>query len=136
MLRRGADVNTLNKAGTSAAELASENGQAEVAKFISEYKANTNTRNKLRSTTLDTVACGADDDGKDEAKVLLHDAADEGNINTIKSLLQRGIDINARNASSQTPLGRAAAAGNVDVVQTVTAGLYCMPRRDVGISEL
>jgi ankyrin repeat protein len=40
LLWRGADVDVLNKAGRSAAELASENGQAEVANFISEYKAN------------------------------------------------------------------------------------------------
>jgi ankyrin repeat protein len=58
LLRPGADVDVLNKAGRSAAELASESGQAEVAKCISEYKANANTRNKLLSTTLDTVEYG------------------------------------------------------------------------------
>jgi ankyrin repeat protein len=45
--RLGADVNVVNKAGRSAGELASENGQSEVAKFISKYKANADTRNKL-----------------------------------------------------------------------------------------
>ena len=37
LLRRGADVDVLNNVGRSAAELALENGQAEVAGFISEY---------------------------------------------------------------------------------------------------
>ena len=59
---------------------------AEFAKFISEYKAN------ARSTTLDTVEYGADDDGKDDA------AAEEGNIDTVKSLPERGVDNNVRNA--------------------------------------
>ena len=90
LLLRGVDVDVLNKAGRSAAELASENGQAEVAKFISEYKANENTRNKLRSMTFDTAEFGADDDGKDEANVSLHDAAEEGKTDVVKPLLERG----------------------------------------------
>jgi len=117
LLRRGADVDMLNKAGRTAAELASENGQAEVAKFIPEYKANADTRNKLQFTTLDTVEDGVDEDGKDEAKVSLHAAAEEGNIDTLKSLLERGVDINAHDTSNQTPLDRAAAKGNVDIVR-------------------
>jgi ankyrin repeat protein len=66
---------------------------------------------------LDTVEYGADDDGKDGAKVSLHIAAEEGNIDTLKSLFGRGMDINARNASNQTPLDRAAVKGNVNVVR-------------------
>jgi ankyrin repeat protein len=111
LLRRGADVDVLNKANKTAAELASENGKAEVAKFIAEYKADANIRNKIRSTTLDTAEYGADEDGKDEGKASLHAAAEEGNIDVVKSLLERGIDINSRNANNQTPLDRAAARG-------------------------
>ncbi len=107
----------LNKAGRNAAKLASENGKAEVAKFLSEYKTNANTRNKLRSMALDTVEYGADDDGKDKAMVSLHAAAEEGNVDTLKSLLGRGVDINARDASNSTLLVRAAAKGNFDVVR-------------------
>ena len=47
--------------GRSAGELALENGQAEVAKFICEYTADVNIRNKLQSTTLDTVEYGANE---------------------------------------------------------------------------
>jgi serine/threonine-protein phosphatase 6 regulatory ankyrin repeat subunit B len=39
LLRRGADVNVLNKANKTAAELALENGKTEVAILIAEYKA-------------------------------------------------------------------------------------------------
>ena len=80
--------------------------KAEVAKFISEYTTDAKTRSKLRSTTLDTVEYGTDDseDGTDEVKDLLHAAAEEGNIDTVKSLLERGMDINVRNASDETPI--------------------------------
>jgi ankyrin repeat protein len=65
------------------------------------FSRNPNTRNKLRSTTLDTAEYGADDDGKDEAKVSLHAAAEEGSIDTMKSLVERGMYINACNTSNQ-----------------------------------
>ena len=117
LLRRGADVDVLDKDGRSAAELASGNDQADVAKFISEYKANPNTRNKLRSTTLDTVEYGAEDDTNVDATISLHTDAEEGNFITVKSLLERGMDINSRNASNETPLDRAAVNGRVDVVR-------------------
>jgi len=137
LLRRGVDVDVLSKAGRSAAELASENSQAEVAKFISEYKTNPNTRNKLLSTTLDTVEYGADDDVKDEAKVSLHAAVEEGSIDTVKSLLEQGVDINARDASNKTPLHRAAAKGNFDVVRLlIEQGAEVDPCDELGRTPL
>jgi ankyrin repeat protein len=102
LLRRGANVDILTKANKTAAELASENGQAEVARFIAEYKADANIRNKIRSTTMDTGRYGVDGDGKDEGKASLLDAAEEGNIDVVKSLLDRGADINGRNARPDT----------------------------------
>ena len=112
LLNRGADVNALNKANKTAAELASENDKAEVARLIAEYKADANFRNKIRSTTLDTAQYGGDEDGNDEATASLHAAAEEGNIDVVKSLLERGADINDRNANDETPLARAAAKGS------------------------
>ena len=78
--------------------------------------------NKLRSTTLDAVEYGADDDGLDEANFSLHAAAEEENIDIVNSLLEWGVDINARNASSRTPLCKAAAKGKVDVVLLLIGG--------------
>ena len=111
LLRRGADVDVLNKANKTAAELALENGKAEVAKFIAEYKADANIRNKIRSTTLDTAQYGADEDGKDEGKASLHAAAEEGNIDIVKSLLERGADINGRNANDRDSIRQSSGQG-------------------------
>ena len=47
--------------------------------------ASATTRNKVRSVTLDTAEYGADGDGKDEEKDPLHAAAEEGDIDTVKS---------------------------------------------------
>jgi ankyrin repeat protein len=103
LLRWGADVDVLNKANKTAAELASENGKAKIATFISEYKADASILNEVRSTTLDTAQSryGVDEDGKDEAMVSLHAAADEGNVEVVQLVLERGADINSRNAHNR-----------------------------------
>ena len=60
-------------------------------------------KKELGCTTLKTVKYGAEDHGKDEAEVSLHAAAEEGNISTLKSLIEQGMDINTQNPRSQTP---------------------------------
>ena len=50
-------------------------------------------------------------------RFLVECAAEEGKIDTAKSLFERGVDVNTRNASNETPLDRAAAKGSVDVVR-------------------
>ena len=117
LLKWGADVNVLNKANETADKLASENGQAEVARLVAEYKADADIRNKIRSATLDTAQYGADEDRRDEGKASLHVAAEEGDIDVVKSLLEQGVDINDLNSDKMTPLDRAAAKGKVDVVR-------------------
>jgi hypothetical protein len=48
----------------------------------------------------------------------LHIAAGDGNIDVVKALLERGMDVNGRNAHDQTPLHGAAHMGNsTDVVR-------------------
>jgi ankyrin repeat protein len=137
LLRRGADVDALNEVNKTAAEMGSENGKVEVAKLITEYKSDANIRNKVRSTTLDTAQYGADEDGENEGKASLHAAAEEGNIDIVRSLLEQGMDINGRNAKHQTPLDRAAHKGNVDVVRLlIERGAEVDSRDDLGWTPL
>ena len=132
LLGSGASLDVLNKKQETPLALASDNGMLDVSRFLIDqgsdinsrdmegfiplHTANANTRNELRSTTLDTVEYDADGDRKDETVRSLHAAAEEGNIDTLRSLLERGADINARDATNQIPLHRAAAKGHVDVV--------------------
>ncbi len=78
----------VNKDNKTAAELASENGKAEVAKFISKYKADANIRRNMRWTTLDIAKDGADENETDKEMAPLHTAAEDGNIDEVKSLLE------------------------------------------------
>ena len=113
LLRRGVDVDVLDRTNKTAAELASKNGNTEVSKFLAEYKGNANIRNKIRSTTLDAAEYGADEDGE----ASLHAAAEEGNVDIVKSLLERGTDVCIRNDHDRTPLNLAAMKGNLEVVR-------------------
>ena len=117
LLRRGADVNVRSKTNRTAADLANGSGKFEVARLISEYMADANTRNRTRSTTLDTTQYSADEGGNEGREDSLHAAAEEGNVDVVKSLLDRGAHINHRNADDETPLSRAARKGNVDAVR-------------------
>ena len=117
LLRRGADVDVLDKANRTAAELASENGQADIAKLIAEYRADANIRNKIRSATIDAAQYDAGEDMEDGAEASLHAAVEEGIIDIVKSLLKRGEDIDCRNTSDETPLRIAARMGGLDIVR-------------------
>jgi ankyrin repeat protein len=64
LLLRDADADALNKLNKTPAALASENDEAEVTRFIAEYNADPNIRNKIRSTTLDTDLYANDEDEK------------------------------------------------------------------------
>jgi len=56
---------------------------------------------------------------KPEAKstLLLHEAAGAGDVEKVKSLLEKGADVNAKDRVGITPLHRAAYAGYTDVVR-------------------
>ena len=70
------------------------------------------------------------DDGKDEEKPLLHAAAEEGNVDTVQSLLEQGMGVNGRNVCNQTPLDSAAIKGNVDVVRLLIERGAAVDSRD------
>ena len=92
LLECGIDIDIRDGYGRTPLCLASMNGKLDLARFLIVQGANIHIGDsKLRSTTLDIIEYSADDDGNDEAKVLLHTAAKEGNLDTVKSLLERGM---------------------------------------------
>ncbi len=115
-----ADVDIFNKANKTAAELASENGKADVARFIGEYKADANIRNKICSTTLDTALYGANGDGEEKIASYL-DAAEEGDIGleSLSCCSIREWISTAVVQATKTPLRIAAINGKVGVVHSL-----------------
>jgi ankyrin repeat protein len=90
------DVDVLNKANKTAGEMASENGKIDVSSFLAEYKADANVRNKIRSATLDLAQHDSHEDGEDEQSISLHTACEDGKVDVVTMLLDRGTDINSR----------------------------------------
>ena len=81
--------------------------------------------------TLDTAQYGADEDGREGSKEgSLHAAAEEGNIDIVKSFLERGVYVDGRNENNQTPLDRATRAGHVSVVRLLVERCAHVESRD------
>ncbi|KAH9981713.1 ankyrin repeat-containing domain protein, partial [Russula compacta] len=117
LLGRSADIDVLNGANKTAVELASENDNAKVASFLAEYKLDVNVRKEILPVSLNTDEPDAEEDEKNEGKLSLHTASQEGEVDIVKMLLDQGADINAQNPDYDTPLGLAAAKGNLEVVR-------------------
>ena len=68
----------------------------------------------------------------------IHNAAENGNLNRVKSLLNQGVPVNSRNAHGWTPLHYAASySGNLSVVQELLRrGAHVNPRTRSGMTPL
>jgi ankyrin repeat protein len=78
---------------------------------------------------------GADPNATDAlGRTALHLASDRGHLPTVKGLLARGVELNARDRAGDTPLARAALRGRVDVVKV--GGGLSLKRLQRASSEL
>jgi ankyrin repeat protein len=109
------DIDVLDKSNRTAADLAAENGKSEVAGLLAKYKVDASVRNDIHSATLDLTEHTAHQDGKDEN--TLHTASKDGNVDAVKSMLDRGADINARNPKLETSLHLATNEGKLGVMR-------------------
>jgi ankyrin repeat protein len=67
----------------------------------------------------------------------IHNAAENGNLNRVKELLNQGVPVNARNAYGFTPLHKAASGGHVNVVkELLRRGAHVNPRNFLGSTPL
>jgi ankyrin repeat protein len=67
-------------------------------------------------STAEIEAEGSDKDQKEPTKSL-HQAAADGDVEQVKSLIEEGADINAKGERDNTPLCRAVKSGNMEVIQ-------------------
>ena len=67
----------------------------------------------------------------------IHNAVKSGNLNRVKTLLNQGVPVNARNETRWTPLHDAASSGHLSVVQELLKrGAHVNPRSISGYTPL
>ena len=132
LLKRGANINSLDYGGRSPLHAASLSGHCEVVKFLLEHQAVVDIQEKHTPTT---PSCLAAKYGEQEICRLLlkhganlelpssdgwtplHSAAWNGHPGMVQELLVHGADVNVRNADERTPLDFASRCGNLEVVR-------------------
>lgn len=127
LIHSGVHVDVRNGNEETALDLESSSEEPDLVHFLIENGADTNLRdwdNKIPADLvsdhkkLDTAWHVAVEDAKiGGEQTLLHIAAEEGKIGVMQSLLERGTDVNARDANHNTPLGLAAMTGSVEMMR-------------------
>jgi ankyrin repeat protein len=103
LIERGADVNVASSDGTTPLIAAVKVGNNEVAELL---------------LVADGIKAGAADE---EGWTALHYAAQRGDTEAVRLLLEKKVDVNAQSKSGDTPLKLASSKGHTEVEQVLTA---------------
>jgi ankyrin repeat protein len=125
LLESGADINVRNGSNESPLDVASRNKQGKVARFLAERMGLAVAPEAISEDVvdIDQPLLGHGNGGSnqhtpnDGHEMTLHDASSRGLLPVIRSLLDRAVDINSRNAKLETPLDVASQRGKVDVAR-------------------
>lgn len=127
LLKRGMDVNTADRAGTTLLMIAARNGNLDLLQTLLNNRASINRRNQFGDSALLLAALNA---RFDAAKLLmekgaevnpsgwtpLHYAVFGGNPEILGLLIARGANLDARAPNGQTALMVAVKLGKLDLV--------------------
>jgi ankyrin repeat protein len=113
----GANFSIVDNAKKTPAELASENGKAEVARFLDQYEANIKLQGMPQSAIFNTPHRGVERDEKGKGKASLHSFSEEGNLQDVKWLLGQGAHVDSRDRAGWTPLHVASRHGQLQVLR-------------------
>jgi ankyrin repeat protein len=122
LLQRGAHINARNRHNQTPADQATENGKAEVASFLflAAVTGGTNAGSAVPSPVLgDGSSEGGSRTPDRGANGALYTAAEEGNLEAVRSLLAKGVpDVNARDPEHhKTALDMASTTGNLEIAR-------------------
>ena len=131
LLRRGADINVLDKSGMGPLYRASQSRRIDIVRLLLEHNADVNLRNTSGATPL-FPSCsvndmeisrlllqqGADVNSRDKYGFTpLHRAAQNGHLEVVGLLVESGADVDPRDNYSRTPLYGASFWGHVKVAK-------------------
>lgn len=126
LLQCGAKIDALDQWGNSALHVAAGIGDKACVQHLLTHGANCRLQNSAGETAalcaenaeiirnINRFAAAQEERQKQEANLCA--AAENGEIETVRSLLQQGVNIHARNEDGETPLYLAAEAGHADIV--------------------
>ncbi|KAF7687438.1 death-associated protein kinase 1 [Silurus meridionalis] len=131
LIKKGAEIQTLDKSGANAIYYAARHGHVETLKFLHEKQCPLDIQDKSGETALHVASrygnvdvvqylCSirANPDLTDrEQETPLHCAAWHGYSAVARALCQVGCDVNARNREGESPLLTASARGFRDIVE-------------------
>jgi uncharacterized protein len=103
LIERGADVNVASKDGTTPLIAAVKVGNNDVVELL---------------LVVEGIKAGAADE---EGWTALHYAAQRGDAEAVRLLIQKKVDVNAQSKSGDTPLKLASSKGHTEVEQALTA---------------
>eukprot|EP00466_Bigelowiella_natans_P011218 jgi/Bigna1/132593/aug1.18_g7301 len=146
LVKRNADVNQINVAGSSPLIAASMRGNLEICKYLVEKKANVLQRTKQADSALSLavwkkheevaillIEAKADIKNVDSfGDTVLNDAAKNGMLNLARKLVELKLNVNHRNNEGFTPIHMAAREGEALVIPFLQKSGGKVDARDKG----